>query len=56
MKVPKIDKRTLSRNAPKIFKVLGLIGLIGSTPLTVYSTVKAVRACDRRKEELGYPE
>lgn len=53
MKVPKIDKRTLSRNAPKIFKVLGLIGLIGSTPLTVYSTVKAVRACDKRKEELG---
>ncbi len=45
-------KRSLTKNAPKIFKIVGLVGLIGAPVLSVYSTVKAVRACDKRKEEL----
>lgn len=43
----------MRRNAPKIFKIVGLIGLIASPVVTVPSTVKAVRACDRKKAELG---
>lgn len=45
--------RDLKRNAPKILKIGSLIGLIVTPVLTVPATVKAVRACDRRKEELG---
>lgn len=45
--------RILKRNAPMIFKVAGLVGLLASPFLTVPATVKAVRACDRKKEELG---
>ncbi len=44
--------KTLRKNAPIIFKIAGLAGLIISPILAVPSTVKAVRACDRRKEEL----
>ena len=44
--------KSLRRNAPKIFKIAGLVGLLVTPVLTVPSTVKAVRACDRRKEEL----
>lgn len=46
-------KRVLKQNSPKIFKALGVIGLVASTPLTIHATVKSVRACDKRKEELG---
>ena len=46
-------RKTLRRNAPNIFKIAGLIGLIAAPIITVPSTVKAVRACDKRKEELG---
>jgi len=48
----KISK-SFKRNAPAIFKIAGLIGLIAAPFLTVPSTVKAVRACDKRKKELG---
>ena len=55
MKMParkiKLNK-TLKRNAPKIFKVAGFVGLLVAPVLAVPSTIKAVRACDKRKKEL----
>lgn len=45
--------RSLVKNAPIIFKVLGFVGLLAAPVLTVPSTVKAVRACDKKKQELG---
>ena len=45
--------KTLIKNAPGILKIVGLVGLIAAPFLTVPSTIKAVRACDKRKEELG---
>lgn len=45
--------RTLVKNAPIIFKILGFAGLLAAPVLTVPATVKAVRACDKRKLELG---
>ena len=46
-------KRTLRKNAPKILKIGSFVGLIITPILTVPATVKAVRACDKLKEELG---
>lgn len=43
----------IKKNAPKIFKVVGAIGLFLAPVLTVPATVKSVRACDKKKEELG---
>jgi len=54
MPIPKTKfVKSLKKNSPKILKLVGLIGMIGTPVLTTYSTVKAVRAYDKRKEELG---
>lgn len=45
--------RSLVNNAHIIFKIIGFAGLLAAPVLTVPSTVKAVRACDKRKQELG---
>lgn len=45
--------KKMKRNAPKILKAAGLVGLVASPVLAVIGTIPAVRAYDKRKEELG---
>ena len=45
--------KKIKRNAPKILKGVGYAGLIASPILAVIGTIPAVRAYDKRKEELG---
>ncbi len=45
--------RNIRKNRSKILKGVGFTGMFVSQILTIPATVKAVRACDKRKEELG---